>query len=33
MKWWKLKEELTQTFNERVLDEGHWHEGGDANNM
>jgi hypothetical protein len=32
-KWWKLKEEATKTFNERVLKEGHWHEGGDANSM
>jgi hypothetical protein len=31
MKWWKLKEESTHTFNERVLDEGPWYEGGDAN--
>jgi hypothetical protein len=33
MKWWKLKEEAVKTFKERVLKEGHWHEGGDANSM
>jgi hypothetical protein len=22
-----------KTFKERILKEGHWHEGGDANNM
>jgi hypothetical protein len=32
-KWWKLKEEATKTFKERVLKEGPWHEGGDANSM
>jgi hypothetical protein len=32
-KWWKLKEDDTKTFKERVLKEGSWHEGGDANNM
>jgi hypothetical protein len=30
MKWWKLKEEATKIFKERVLKEGPWHEGGDA---
>jgi hypothetical protein len=30
-KWWKLKEEATKTFKERVFKEGPWHEGGDAN--
>jgi hypothetical protein len=33
MKWWKLKQDVTETFKERVLKEGHWHEGGDANSM
>jgi hypothetical protein len=33
MKWWKLKEESTTMFKERVLKEGPWHEGGDANSM
>jgi hypothetical protein len=32
-KWWKLKEEVAKTFKERVLKEGPWHEGGDANSM
>jgi hypothetical protein len=32
-KWWKLKEDVVKTFKERVLKEGPWHEGGDANNM
>jgi hypothetical protein len=32
-KWWKLKEEAAKTFKERVLKEGPWHEGGDANSM
>jgi hypothetical protein len=32
-KWWKLKEEATKIFKERVLKEGPWHEGGDANSM
>jgi hypothetical protein len=32
-KWWKLKEDAAKTFKERVLKEGHWHEGGDANSM
>jgi hypothetical protein len=32
-KWWKLKEETAKTFKERVLKEGSWHEGGDANSM
>jgi hypothetical protein len=29
-KWWKLKEEAARTFKERLLNEGAWHEGGDA---
>jgi hypothetical protein len=32
-KWWKLKEEAAKMFKERVLEEGPWHEGGDANSM
>jgi hypothetical protein len=32
-KWWKLKEEAAKMFKERVLKEGPWHEGGDANSM
>jgi hypothetical protein len=32
-KWWKLKEEATKMFKERILKEGPWHEGGDANSM
>jgi hypothetical protein len=31
--WWKLKEEVAKTFKERVLKEGPWHKGGDANSM
>jgi hypothetical protein len=33
MKWWKLKEEAAKMFKERILKEGHWHEGEDANSM
>ena len=32
-KCWKLKGEVTQAFKERVIKEGPWEEGGDANNM
>jgi hypothetical protein len=32
-KWWKHKEEAAKMFKERVLKEGSWHEGGDANSM
>ncbi|XP_051220663.1 uncharacterized protein [Lolium perenne] len=32
-KWWKLKGEASQTFRERVIKEGPWEEGGDANMM
>jgi hypothetical protein len=32
-KWWKLKEDAAKMFKERVLKEGSWHEGGDANSM
>jgi hypothetical protein len=31
--WWKLKEEAAKMLKERVLKEGPWHEGGDANSM
>jgi hypothetical protein len=33
IKWWKLKEEAAKMFKERVLKEGPWHEGRDANSM
>jgi hypothetical protein len=33
MEWWKLKEDAAKTFKERVLKEGPWHEGGDANSI
>ena len=32
-KWWKLRGEAAQAFKERVIKEGSWEEGGDANNM
>ncbi|TKW31776.2 hypothetical protein SEVIR_2G129701v4 [Setaria viridis] len=32
-KWWKLKEETSEVFKERVIKEGPWKEGEDANNM
>jgi hypothetical protein len=32
-KKWALKEDAAKTFKKRVLKEGPWHEGGDANNM
>jgi hypothetical protein len=32
-KWWKLKEEAMKMLKERVLKEGPWHEGGDANSI
>ncbi|XP_071674312.1 uncharacterized protein [Lolium perenne] len=32
-KWWKLKGEASQSFRERVIKEGPWEEGGDANMM
>jgi hypothetical protein len=32
-KWWKLKQEATKMFKERVLKKYHWYEGGDANSM
>jgi hypothetical protein len=33
IKWWKLKEEASKMFKERVLKEGPWFERGDANSM
>jgi hypothetical protein len=33
IKWWKLKEEATKMFKERVFNKGTWYEGGDANSM
>jgi hypothetical protein len=33
MKRWKLKKETTKMFKKRVLKEGPWHEGRDANSM
>ena len=32
-KWWKLRGEAAQTFKERMLGEGPWKEGEDADNM
>jgi hypothetical protein len=32
-KWWKLNKKAAKMFKERVLKEGPWHEGGDANSM
>nr|AWA44767.1 hypothetical protein SO140N16_000001 [Saccharum officinarum] len=32
-KWWKLRGEAAQTFKERMLDEGPWEEGEDADDM
>ena len=32
-KWWKLKGKVAQAFKKRVIKEGPWEEGGDANNM
>jgi hypothetical protein len=32
-KWWKLREEARQTFKERMLGEGPWEEGEDADDM
>ena len=32
-KWWKLNGEVAQAFKERVIKEGPWEEGGDANNV
>jgi hypothetical protein len=33
MKWWKLKEDAAKMFKKRVIKEGPWHEGEDANSM
>ena len=32
-KWWKLRGEAVQTFKERMLGEGSWKEGEDADDM
>ena len=32
-KWWKLRGEAAQTFKERMLGEGPWKEGEDADDM
>ena len=32
-KWWKLRGEAAQTFKERMLGEGPWEEGEDADDM
>ena len=32
-KWWKLRGEAAQTFKERILGEGPWEEGEDADDM
>ena len=32
-KWWKLRGEAAQAFKERMLGEGPWEEGEDANDM
>ena len=32
-KWWKLRGEAAQAFKERMLDEGPWEEGEDADDM
>ena len=31
--WWKLRGEVAQTFKERMLSEGPWEEGEDADDM
>jgi hypothetical protein len=33
MKWWKLRGEVAQTFKERMLGEGPWEEGEDADHI
>ena len=33
MKWWKLRGEAVQMFKERMLGEGPWEEGEDADDM
>ena len=32
-KWWKLRGEAAQAFKERMLGEGPWEEGEDADDM
>jgi hypothetical protein len=32
-KWWKLKRDVSQVFKNRVITEGSWNEGEDADNM
>ena len=32
-KWWKLRGEAAQTFKERMLGDGPWEEGEDADDM
>jgi hypothetical protein len=31
--WWKLKGDVSQVFKNRVIAEGSWNEGDDADNM
>jgi hypothetical protein len=31
--WWKLKRDVSQVFNNRVITEGSWNEGEDTDNM
>jgi hypothetical protein len=33
MRWWKLKWDVSQVFKNRVIAEGPWDEGEDADNM
>ena len=33
IKWWKMKEKMSETFKKRVIKEGSWTEGDDTNNM
>jgi hypothetical protein len=32
-RWWKLKEDVSQVFKNRVIVEGSWNEGVDADNI
>jgi hypothetical protein len=32
-KWWKLKENVSQVFKKRVIAEGSWNEGENADNI
>jgi hypothetical protein len=32
-RWWKLKRDVSQVFKNRVIAEGSWNEGDDADNM